>query len=150
VWNAAILKGQGRGKKLASWRGTRYCDVVRSPRKFGTGFISRARSKLPMCIYKACRIIILHVVLYGCETWSLTLREVHRLREFENWVLRRIFGLKRDDVVGGGRKLHQLYFLPSVIRMIKSRRMRWAKYVTCMGRRGIHTGFWERQEERDH
>jgi hypothetical protein len=46
------------------------------------------------------------VVLYGCETWSLTLREEHRLRVFENRVLRRIFGLKRDEVMGGGRKMH--------------------------------------------
>jgi hypothetical protein len=61
--------------------------------------------------------------------WSLTLREEHRLRMFENRVLRRIFGLKRDDVTGGWRKLHDeelhnLYSSPSIIRMIKSRRMR--------------------------
>ena len=46
------------------------------------------------------------VVLYGCETWSLTLREEHRLRVFENWVLRRILGPKRDEVTGEWRKLH--------------------------------------------
>ena len=49
---------------------------------------------------KIYRILIMHVVLYGCETWSLTLREEHGLREFENWVLRRIFGPKRDEVTG--------------------------------------------------
>jgi hypothetical protein len=71
------------------------------------------------------------VVLYGCETWSLTLREEHRQRVFENRVLWRIFGSKRDEVSGGWRKLHDeelhnLYFSPSIFRMIKSRRMKWA------------------------
>jgi hypothetical protein len=61
-------------------------------------------------------------VLYGCETWSLTSREEHRLRVFENRVLRRIFGPKRDDVTGDWRKLdneelHNLYCLPNIIRM---------------------------------
>jgi hypothetical protein len=79
-----------------------------------------------------------HLVLYGCETWSLTLREEHRLRVFENRVLRRIFGPKRDEVTGGWGKLHNeelhnLYSSPSIIRMIKSRRMRWAGQVTRMG-----------------
>jgi hypothetical protein len=69
------------------------------------------------------------VVLYGCETWSLTLREEHRLRAFENRVLRRIFGLKRDEVTAEWRKLHNeelrdLYSSPCIIRIIKSRRMR--------------------------
>jgi hypothetical protein len=74
------------------------------------------------------------VVLYGCETWSLTLREEHRLRVFENRVLRRIFGPKRDEVTGGWRKLHNdLYSSPNIIRMIKSRRMRWAGHVARMG-----------------
>jgi hypothetical protein len=81
-----------------------------------------------MRIYKT---IILPVVLYGCETWSLTLRDQHRLRVFENRELRRIFGPKRDEVMGGWRKLHNeelhnLYTSPSIIRMIKSRRMRCA------------------------
>jgi hypothetical protein len=87
---------------------------------------------------RICKTIILPVVLYGCETWSLTLREKHRLRVFENRVLRRIFGLKRDEVTGGSRKrhneeLHNLYSLPNIIRMIKSRRMRWAGNVAGMG-----------------
>jgi hypothetical protein len=65
------------------------------------------------------------VILYGCETWSLTLREEHRLKVFENRVLR-IFGPRRDEVTGGWRKLlneefHNLYSSPSIIRMIKSR-----------------------------
>jgi hypothetical protein len=81
---------------------------------------------------------ILPVVLYGCETWSLTLREEHRLRVFENRVLRRIFGPKRDHVTGDWRKLHNeglhnLYSSPNIIRMSKSRRMRWAGHVAQMG-----------------
>jgi hypothetical protein len=68
--------------------------------------------------------IILPVVLYGCETWSLTIREEHRLRVFENRVLRRIFGPKRDEVIGCWRKLHKeelhnLYCSPSIIRIMK-------------------------------
>jgi hypothetical protein len=78
------------------------------------------------------------VVLYGCETWSLTVREEHKLRVFENRVLRRIFGPTRDGVTGGWRKLHNegihnLYSSPSIIRIIKSRRMRWAGHVARMG-----------------
>jgi hypothetical protein len=79
------------------------------------------------------KTIILRMVLCGCETWSPTLREEHRLRAFENRVLGRISGLKRDEVIGGWRKLqneelHNLYSSSSIIRMIKSRRMRWAGY----------------------
>jgi hypothetical protein len=78
------------------------------------------------------------VVLYGCETWSLILREEHRLQVFENRVLRRIFGPKMDEVTGGWRKLHNvdlhnLYTSPSIIRMMKSRRMKWAWHVARMG-----------------
>jgi hypothetical protein len=69
--------------------------------------------KIKIRIYKA---IILPLVLYGCETWSLTLREEHRLRVFENRVLRRIFGLKGDEVMRGWRKLHNLYSSQSIIR----------------------------------
>jgi hypothetical protein len=83
------------------------------------------------------KTLILPVVLYGCEIWSLTLREEHRLRVLENRVLRGIFGPKRDEVIGGWRKLsneelHNLYCSPSIIR-IKSRRMRWAGHVARMG-----------------
>jgi hypothetical protein len=84
------------------------------------------------------KTIILPVVLYGCDSWSLTLREEHRLRVFENRVLRRIFGPKRDEVTGEWRKLHNeelhdLYSSPSITRIIKSRRMRWAGHIARMG-----------------
>jgi hypothetical protein len=87
---------------------------------------------------KIYKTIILPVVLYGCETWSLMLREEHRLRVFENRVLRIIFGTKRDEVTGSWRKLHNeelhgVYSSPSIIRVIKARRMRWARHVACMG-----------------
>jgi hypothetical protein len=82
--------------------------------------------------------VIVPVVLYGCETWSVTLREGHRLRVFENRVLRGIFGPKGDEGTGEWRKLHNgelhnLYSSPDVIRQIKSRRMRWAGHVARVG-----------------
>ncbi|KAJ4426515.1 hypothetical protein ANN_27329 [Periplaneta americana] len=86
---------------------------------------------LKVRIYKT---VILPVLLYGCETWTLTLREEHRLRVFENKVLRKIFGAKRDEVTGEWRKLHNtelhaLYSSPDIIRNLKSRRLRWAGHV---------------------
>ena len=86
---------------------------------------------------KIYRTIILPIVLYGCETWSLTLREEHRLRVFENRLLRRIFGPKRDRVTREWRKLHNeelndVYSSPNIVRVIKSRRMRWAGHVVRM------------------
>ena len=95
------------------------------------------------CI-KIHRIIKLPVVLYGCETWSPTLREECRLRVFENRVLRRVFGPKRDEVTWEWRKLHKeelrdCYFLPNIVRAVKSRRIRWAGHVARMGEgRGMH------------
>jgi hypothetical protein len=79
---------------------------------------------------KICRTIILPVVLYECETWSLTLREERRLRVFENRVLRRVFGPRRDEVTGEWRKPHneelnETYSSPTIVQVIKSRRMRW-------------------------
>jgi hypothetical protein len=79
--------------------------------------------------FKIYKTIILPVVLYWCETWSLTVREEHRLRVFENRVLRRIFGPKRDEVTGKWRKLHSeelhnLCSFPCIIRQIKSRSVR--------------------------
>jgi hypothetical protein len=84
------------------------------------------------------------------------IREEHRLRVFENRVLRRIFGPEGDEVTGEWRKLHNeelhnLYSSSNIIRMMKSRRLRWAGYVARMGRRGMHIGyFWESQKEGDH
>jgi hypothetical protein len=80
------------------------------------------------------RTVILPVVLYGCETWSLTLTEERRLRVFENRVLRRIFGPKKDEVMGEWRKLHNkelcdLFSSRIIIGKIKSRRMRWEGHV---------------------
>jgi hypothetical protein len=77
-------------------------------------------------------------VLYGCETWSLALREEHRLRVFENRVLRRIFEPTRDEMKGDWRKvhneeLHYLYTSSDIIRMVKSRRMGWARHVAGVG-----------------
>jgi hypothetical protein len=87
---------------------------------------------------------------------SLTLREAHRLRKFENRVLRRIFGPKRGKVTGVWRKLcneelHNLQSSPSIIRMIKSKRVKWAGHVARWGRRGPHIGYWwESQKKTDH
>jgi len=86
---------------------------------------------------KIYRTIILPVVLYGCETGSLTLREERELRVFENRVLRRIFGPRRDEVMEEWRRLHNkelndLYSSPNIVRVIKSRRMRWAGHVAHM------------------
>ena len=89
--------------------------------------------------------IILPDVLYGCETWSLTLREERKLKVFENRVLSRIFGPMRDEVKGEWIKLHNeelndLYCSTNIVRVIKSRRMRWAGHVARMGeRRGVYT-----------
>jgi hypothetical protein len=90
---------------------------------------------MEVIIYKT---VILPVVLYGCETWFRTLREENRLRVFENRVLRRIFGPKKDEVTGEWLKLHSeelhiLYSSPNIIRQIKSRRMRLARHMAYIG-----------------
>jgi hypothetical protein len=86
---------------------------------------------------KIYKTIILPVVLYGCQIWSLTLWEEHRSRVSENRVLRRIFGPKMDEIRGGWRKLHNeelygLYSSPSIVKVIKARRMRWAGHVALL------------------
>jgi len=96
----------------------------------------------------------LPVILYGCETWSLTLREERRLRVFENWLLRRIFGPKRKEVTGRWSKLHneelnEPYCSQNIVPMIKSRRMRWAGHVARMGEsRGLYRVLVGKPEEK--
>jgi hypothetical protein len=103
---------------------------------------------------KIYRTIILPVVLHGCESWSLTLREESRLRVFENKVLRRIFGPKRDEVTGEWRRLNNkelyaLYSSPNIILVIKSRRLRWAGHMARMGeRRGAYRALVGKPEGR--
>jgi hypothetical protein len=101
--------------------------------------LNKEPANLLQYIYIYIYIYIPEVVLYGCETWFLTLREEHRMRAFENRVLRRILGPKRDEVTGKWRKLHNdklhnLYSSPNIIRQIKTRRMKWAGHVTRMGK----------------
>ena len=99
-----------------------------------------AIQKFKMKIYRS---ITLTVILYGCETWSLKLREERKLRVFENVALRRIFGPRRDEVTGEWRRLHKgelndLYSSSNIVRVIKSRRMRWAGHVARLGEeRGV-------------
>ena len=103
---------------------------------------------------KICRNIILPVILYRCETWSLTLREERKLRVFENMVLRRIFGPRRDEVTAEWSRLHNeelndLYSSPNIVRVIISRRMRWVGHVARMGvERGVYRVFVGKPEGR--
>jgi hypothetical protein len=90
-----LICGENEGK--LNWDNGCYHSVKNL---LSSGLLSK---NVKMKVYKT---VILPLVLCGCETWSLTLREAHRLRVFENRVLRRIFGLKRDEVVGGWRRLH--------------------------------------------
>jgi hypothetical protein len=104
---------------------------------------------------KIYRTIILPDVLYVCETWSVTLLEERRLRVFENTVLRGIFGPRRDEVTGEWRRQHNeelndLYSLPNIVQVIKSRRMRWAGHVARMGEeRGVYRVLVEKPEGRN-
>ena len=93
-----------------------------------------------MWLYILILTIILPVVLYGCETWSLTCREKRTLRVFESRALRRVFWPKRNEVTGKGRTLHNdLYSSPNIVRVIKFRRMRYKGHVARMGeRRGVY------------
>jgi hypothetical protein len=125
-------------------------EEIKSRLKSGNAFYLSVQNILSSSLLsknvkiKIYRNVILPVVLCGCETWSLTLREECRLRVFENKVLRRIFGLKRDEVTREWRRLrieelYALYFSPNIIRVIKSRRIRWTGRVVHMrGRRGAY------------
>ena len=99
---------------------------------------------------------ILPLVLFGGQTCSMKLREERKLRMFENMVLRRILEPRRDEVTGEWRRLHNeelndLYTSPNFVRVIKSRRMRWAGHVACMGEeRGCTGSLWGNRKERDH
>jgi len=98
----------------------------------------------------------LPVVFYKCDIWSLTWKEERKLRVFENRMLRKIFGPRRDEVTGEWRRLHneelnELYSSPNFVRMIKSRRTRWAGHMARMGEeRGCIGSWWGNRRERDH
>jgi hypothetical protein len=135
-------------------------EEIKSRLKLGNAFYHSVNHLLSSNVLsknrtiKICRTLILPVVLYGCETWSLTLRQEHSLRVFENRLLRRIFGPKREEVTGEWRRLHNeelddLYSSPNIIPVIKSRRMRWAGHVALMGHgRGAYRVLVERPEGR--
>jgi hypothetical protein len=99
--------------------------------------------------------MILPEFLYACETLSLTLREKHRLRVYDNRVLRRLSGPERDEIIENCRKLlneelHNLHSSPNVFRKMKSRNVRWVGHVARVGRREMHIRFWwESQMEID-
>ena len=95
-------------------------------------------SRTVLCFETNVVCTILPVVLYGCETRSLTLREERKLKMFQNMVLRRLFGPRRDEVAGEWRRMHNeelndLYSSPNIVWVIKSRRMRWAGHVARLG-----------------
>jgi hypothetical protein len=117
-------------------------DEIKSGLNSGNACYYSVQNILSSCLIsknlkiKIYKTVILQVVLYGCETWSVTLGEEHRLRVFENRVLRKIFGPKREED-GSWRifhkdELHSLYSSPNIVRVIKSRRMRWAGHVARM------------------
>jgi hypothetical protein len=117
-------------------------DEIKSRLNSGNACYHLVQDLLSSCLIsgnlkiKIYRTVILPVVLYGCEAWSLTFRKEHRLRVFENRVLRKIFEPKRVED-GSWRKLHNvelhnLYSSPNIVRVIKSRRMRWVGHVACM------------------
>jgi hypothetical protein len=127
-------------------------DEIKSKLSSGNACYYSVQNLLSSCLIsknlmiKIYKTVILPVVLYGCETWSLTLREEHRLRVSENRVLRRIFGPK-SEVDGSWRKVHNykiysLYSSPNIFRVIKSRSLRWVGHVARMGEgRGVYRVF---------
>ena len=125
-------------------------EEIKGRLKSGNACYHLAQNLLSSCLLsknvkiKIYRIIIFPVVLFGCETWFVTLREEPNLRVLENRVPRRIFGPKRAEVTGEWSKLHNeelndLYSSPIIVQVIKSRRMRWAAHVARMEeRRGVY------------
>jgi hypothetical protein len=135
-------------------------DKIKSRLNSGNACYYSVQNLLSFCLIsknlkiKIYRTVILPVVLYGCGTWFLTLREEHRLRVFENGRLRKIFGPKSEED-GSWRKLHNdelhsLYSSPNIVRVIKSRRMRWEGHVTRTGeRRGVYSVLvWDARRKR--
>jgi hypothetical protein len=145
----AKFKYLGRTRTEKNWMH----EEIKSRLDSGNVCYHSVQSILSSCLLsgnvkvKIHKTIIFPVVLRGCETWSLTLREEHRLGVFENRVLRRIFGPKVDEVTGEWRKLHSgelhnLYSSPDIIRQIKASRMRWAGRVARMVEGETCTEFW--------
>jgi len=126
----------GTKSKLYSGRNKEQIEVRKCYHSVQNLLSSRLLSRnLKIKIYK---IIILPVISYGYETWSLTLREERKLRVFENMVFRRMFAPRRDEVTGEWKRLHNeelndLYSSPNIVRVLKSRRMKWAGHVARMG-----------------
>ena len=125
-------------------------EEIKSRVQSGNGCYHSVHNRLSSSVlskiikFKIYRSLVFPVVLYGCETWSFTLREERRLKIYENRVLRRIYGSKRDDVTREWRKLYNeqlndLYCSPNIVRVIKSIRTRWAGHVARIGdRRGVN------------
>jgi hypothetical protein len=127
-------------------------DEIKSRLNSGNAYFS-VQNLLSSCLISKNLKIKMPVVLYGCETWSLTLEEEHSLRVFENRVLRKIFGPKREED-GSWRKLHNnelhsLYSSPNIVSVIESRRTRWAGHVARMGEgRNVLKSFgWEARRQ---
>jgi len=126
-------------KQQATCNNNNFIDNFNQLNMFRATFSPILRSVRLIIVASSWLFISLYqILLYGCEIWSLTRREEVRLRVFENRVLRRIFGPKRDEVTGELRKLHNeglnyLYSSPNIVRVIKSRRMRWAGHVARRG-----------------
>jgi hypothetical protein len=126
-------------------------DEIKSRLNSGNACYYSVQNLLSSCLIsknlkiKIYRTVILPVVLYGCETWSLILGEEQRLRVFENRVLRRIFGPKREEDETWRKlhndELHSLYSSPTIVRVIKSRRMRWVGHVARMGKGAVFIRF---------
>jgi len=118
-----------------------FLNTIRNLTDFKQFYLRTKSKNLKIKIY---RNIIASVVLYGCETWSLTLKEERRLRVFENRILKKILGTKRDEVTGEWRKLRKeklndLYSSPDIVRVKKSIRIRWTGHVARMAkRRGMY------------